>query len=129
MFGLAAFSINAASLYTAAEWMGVLSGLRWTLPVFFGLTLLVFAGFLLVSRARGERTWRPWTVLSVTTFLNIVVNSSLVLGYSQDAVWQTYIAVLIAAVAPIAVLMAIMSLSNLLFIDRRSSRSAISLAQ
>src|SRR5699024_4033644 len=101
--GLVAFAISFVSLYALAEWLGLPPWMWWAVPVFIDLAILVYAGLVLVHRARGERTCPAWSALGAFTLLSVIANSAHALSHDHDAAWQAYVAVLIAAMVPIAI--------------------------
>src|SRR5699024_4233509 len=104
--GLVAFAISFVALYSVAEWLGLPPWMWCAVPVFIDLASLVYAGLVLVHKARGESTWPSWIALGAFTLLSVVANGAHALAHDHDASWQAYIGVLIAAMVPIAIFVA-----------------------
>lgn len=123
--GFVAFAISFVSLYQVAEWLGLPPWMWWAVPTFIDLAILVYAGLVLVHQARGERTWPSWLALGAFTLLSVIANSAHALSHDHDAAWQAYVAVLIAAMVPIAIFVATEQLSRVAIEDLNSRKSEI----
>lgn len=123
--GLVAFAISFVSLYQVAEWLGLPPWMWWAVPTFIDLAILVYAGLVLVHQARGERTWPSWLALGAFTLLSVIANSAHALSHGHDAAWQAYVAVLIAAMVPVAIFVATEQLSRVAIEDLNSRKSEI----
>lgn len=121
--GLVAFGISFVSLYAVAEWLGLPPWMWWAVPTFIDLAILVYAAFVLVHRARGEKTWPSWCALGAFTLLSVIANGAHALSHEHDAQWQAYIGVLIAAMVPIAIFVATEQLSRAAIADLNSRKS------
>ncbi|NWN87269.1 MAG: DUF2637 domain-containing protein [Micrococcaceae bacterium] len=123
--GLVAFAISFVALYSVAEWLGLPPWMWWAVPVFIDLAILVYAGLVLVHKARGERTWPSWLALGAFTVLSVVANGAHALAHSHETQWQAYIGVLIAAMVPIAIFVATEQLSRVAIQDMHSRKAEI----
>lgn len=121
--GLVAFAISFVALYSVAEWLGLPPWMWWAVPVFIDLAILVYAGLVLVHRARGEQTWPSWVALGAFTLLSVVANGAHALAHAHETPWQAYIGVLIAAMVPIAIFVATEQLSRVAIQDLNSRKS------
>lgn len=123
--GLVAFAISFVALYSVAEWLGLPPWMWWAVPVFIDLAILVYAGLVLVHKARGESTWPSWVALGAFTMLSVIANGAHALSHSHDTQWQAWIGVLIAAMVPIAIFVATEQLSRVAIEDLASRKSEI----
>lgn len=121
--GLVAFAISFVALYSVAEWLGLPPWMWWAVPVFIDLAILVYAGLVLVHKARGEQTWPSWVALGAFTLLSVVANGAHALAHAHETQWQAYIGVLIAAMVPIAIFVATEQLSRVAIQDLNSRKS------
>lgn len=121
--GLVAFAISFVALYSVAEWLGLPPWMWWAVPVFIDLAILVYAGLVLVHKARGEQTWPSWVALGAFTLLSVVANGAHALAHAHETPWQAYIGVLIAAMVPIAIFVATEQLSRVAIQDLNSRKS------
>lgn len=121
--GLVAFAISFVALYSVAEWFRLPPWMWWAVPVFIDLAILVYAGLVLVHKARGEQTWPSWVALGAFNLLSVVANGAHALAHSHETPWQAYVGVLIAAMVPIAIFVATEQLSRVAIQDLNSRKS------
>ncbi|AWY06681.1 DNA binding domain protein [Microbacterium phage Zeta1847] len=111
--GLSSFLLSYAGLTAAAEWANVPPWLAWAIPVTFDGAILVYTLAALVFRARGESARLAWLSLSLFTGLSVVANGL----HAWDAapeVLRTVLGIIIAGLAPVAVLLTTHTLARLI---------------
>ncbi|WP_261623244.1 DUF2637 domain-containing protein [Nesterenkonia marinintestina] len=124
--GTVAFAISFVALMEIAHWLGIPSWMSWSIPVFIDLAILIYAGSILVHKARGDRTWRSWVMLGVFTGLSMVANVSHALssGTSTEA-WQAWVGAVIAGMVPIAIFAATEQLASIAVQDPETRRAEL----
>ncbi|WP_245533355.1 DUF2637 domain-containing protein [Brevibacterium senegalense] len=122
--GLVAFAISFVALMEVAAWLGLPEWMYWSVPAFMDTGILVYAGSVLIHKARGERTWPSWLMLGVFTGLSIVANTAHALAYGDTTgeSWQPIIGAVIAGMVPVAVFTATEQLSRVAVEDPISRR-------
>src|SRR5699024_3346174 len=115
--GLVAFAIRFVALYSVAEWLGLPPWVWWAVPVFIAFAFLVYAVLGLLHTARGGSRWPSRIALGPLPVRSVVANGAHALAHDHDAWWQAYIGVLIAAMVPIAIFVAIQQLSRVAIQD------------
>ncbi|GAA4924711.1 DUF2637 domain-containing protein [Nesterenkonia rhizosphaerae] len=118
--GLVAFAISFVALMEVAAWLGLPWWMHWAVPTFIDLAILVYAGSVLIHRARGESIWKSWMMLAIFTCLSIVANVSHALSYPQDVQWQSIVGATIAGMVPFAVFAATEQLASVAVEDPNS---------
>lgn len=107
------FLLSFAGLSAVAEWASVPWWLTWAVPVMIDSAILVYTLAALVLQARGESTVRTWCSLALWTALSVAANS-LHAWTDIPALVQTIAGMTIAGLAPIAVMLATHTLTDLL---------------
>ena len=128
--GLVAFAISFVALMEVAAWLGLPAWMHWSVPAFIDTGILVYAGSVLIHKARGERTWPSWLMLAVFTILSIVANCAHALAYGQTGAdsWQAVVGAVIAGMVPVAVFTATEQLSRVAVEDPISRRRELQAA-
>lgn len=128
--GLVAFAISFVALMEVAAWLGLPSWMHWAVPAFIDTAILIYAGSVLIHKARGEKTWPSWLSLAAFTALSVVANAAHALAYGRTdgAVWQGTVGAVIAAMVPLAVFMATEQLSRVAVEDPVSRRRELQAA-
>src|SRR5699024_4023748 len=100
--GLVAFAISFVALMEVAAWLGLPEWMHWSVPAFIDTGILVYAGSVLIHKARGERTWPSWLMLGVFTGLSILANTAHALAYGDTTgeSWQPVVGAVIAGMVP-----------------------------
>ena len=122
--GLVAFAISFVALMEVAAWLGLPEWMHWSVPAFIDTGILVYAGSVLIHKARGERTWPSWLMLGVFTSLSIVANTAHAFAYGDTTgeSWQPVVGAVIAGMVPVAVFTATEQLSRVAVEDPISRR-------
>lgn len=122
--GLVAFAISFVALSEIAAWLGLPHWMHWAVPLFIDTGILVYAGSVLIHKARGERTWPSWLVLGTFTALSVVANAAHALSFGSAATqsWQALVGAVIAGMVPVAVFTATEQLSRVAVEDPVSRR-------
>jgi hypothetical protein len=102
--GVTSFMLSYAGLGAAATWGHVPSWLAWAVPVTIDGSILVYTVAALVYRARGESARVAWASLAGFASLSVLANSVHAWDAAPDVV-RTTIGVVIAGLAPVAVLL------------------------
>lgn len=112
--GAISFMVSFAGLVAVAEWAGLPSSMRWTVPIFIDTAILVYSIAVLVHRSRGEKTWASWLSLGAFTFVSVLANVGHVLLLDQNVdSFKTGIGAIVAGMAPIGVFAATEELGRL----------------
>ncbi|MYM19706.1 DUF2637 domain-containing protein [Brevibacterium sp. 5221] len=122
--GLVAFAISFVALSEIAAWLGLPHWMHWAVPLFIDTGILVYAGSVLIHKARGERTWPSWLMLGTFTALSVVANAAHALSFGSAAAqsWQALVGAIIAGMVPVAVFTATEQLSRVAVEDPVSRR-------
>lgn len=125
--GIVAFSISFVALMEVAGWLGLPTWMRWAVPAFIDSAILVYAGSVLIHKARGEKTGMSWLMLALFTSVSVVGNGAHAWSYANtlDQPWQAWIGTFIAGFTPIAVFFATEELSRVAVEDPESRRREI----
>lgn len=128
--GLVAFAISFVALMEVAAWLGLPDWMHWAVPAFIDTAIVVYAGSVLIHKARGETTWPSWLMLAAFTALSMVANAAHALSYANSLQheWQSWVGVAIAAMVPIAVFTATEQLSRVAVEDPVSRRRELEAA-
>ncbi|GAB6938374.1 DUF2637 domain-containing protein [Isoptericola variabilis] len=112
--GLAAvsFAISYAALREVSAWAAVPVTLSWAVPVMLDAATVVYLLAVLVKRARGERARGAWAALALWTAVSVVANAAHAADVPEP--WQRAIGTVVAALAPVAVLLAIHTIADLI---------------
>lgn len=122
--GLVAFAISFVALMEVAAWLGLPGWMHWAVPAFIDIAILVYAGSVLIHKARGEKTWPSWLMLGAFTILSVIANTAHALSYAGqlEAQWQAIIGAVIAGMVPVAVFTATEQLARVAVEDPISRR-------
>lgn len=122
--GLVAFSISFVALMEVASWLGLPEWMHWAVPAFIDTAILVYAGSILIHKARGEKTWQSWVLLAAFTGLSVIANvaHALTYGDTNEGSWQGIVGAVIAGMVPFAVFAATEQLSRVAVEDPISRR-------
>lgn len=121
VFGLiaASFVASFAAIYEVAQYTGVADGYRWVFPVFIDMAIAAYTISLFIFRWRHAPI--KWTITGLLLFasLSILANVAHVLAYWNGELpdYRAWIGVLLAASAPIGVLMASEEIARLAFVE------------
>lgn len=110
--GGVSFALSWAALIDVAAWAGVPHNLSWAVPVMLDAAILVYTLAVLVHRARSERAWSAWLSLAAFTTVSVIANAAH--AGAVPAAWQAVIGTVVAALAPVAVLLATHTLARLI---------------
>lgn len=110
--GGVSFALSWAALIDVAAWAGVPSNLSWAVPVMLDAAILVYTLAVLVHRARSERAWSAWLSLAAFTTVSVIANAAH--AGAVPPAWQAVIGTVVAALAPVAVLLATHTLARLI---------------
>jgi len=112
--GLAAvsFALSFAGLVGVSSWAHVPHRLIWAVPVMLDSAILVYTLAILVKRARHERAAGAWATLALWTAVSVAANAAHAAGVPED--WQRAVGTVVAALAPIAVLLATHTIADLI---------------
>lgn len=123
--GVVAFAISFSALYQVAEWLGIPPYMWWAVPVFIDLAILVYAGSVLVHKARGESTWASWAALGTFTALSVFANAAHAWSAPHDVAWQAVVGAVIAGMVPVAIFVATEQLSRVAVENPESRRAEL----
>ncbi|GAB6937057.1 DUF2637 domain-containing protein [Isoptericola variabilis] len=106
------FAISYAALREVSAWAAVPAALSWAVPVMLDAATVVYLLAVLVKRARGEKARGAWAALALWTAVSVVANAA----HAADVpeLWQRAIGTVVAALAPVAVLLAIHTIADLI---------------
>ncbi|MGQ7788350.1 DUF2637 domain-containing protein [Nesterenkonia sp. K-15-9-6] len=113
LLGLVAFAISFVALMDIAHWLGLPRWMHWSIPVFIDLAILIYAGAVLIHKARGESTVISWLVLLTFTAVSVVANSAHAIAYGSGTEWESWIGAGIAAMVPMAIFIATEQLARI----------------
>lgn len=106
------FALSAAGLVQLAAWGHVPSFLAWCVPVMIDGAIAVYTLAVLVFRARGESTTVAWVSLALWTAVSVGGNAEH--GWDPPALVQRAVGTVVVALAPIAVALAVHTISDLI---------------
>lgn len=114
---ISSFAVSFSGIYEVSAWTGLPLYIQWLPALFIDAAILAYTISLVVFKARGESVWR--TVLGLIGFasISVVANVSHTLAFwdGEFTDFRAWIAVIITASAPIAVLLASEEISRLAF--------------
>jgi hypothetical protein len=114
---ISSFAVSFSGIYEVSAWTGLPLYIQWLPALFIDAAILAYTISLVVFKARGESVWR--TVLGLIGFalISVVANVSHTLAFwdGEFTDFRAWIAVVITASAPIAVLLASEEISRLAF--------------
>lgn len=106
------FALSAAGLVQLAAWGHVPSFLAWCVPVMIDGAIAVYTLAVLVFRARGESTTVAWVSLALWTAVSVGGNAAH--GWEPPALVQRAVGTVVVALAPVAVVLAVHTISDLI---------------
>jgi len=106
------FAISYAALREVSAWAAVPVTLSWAVPVMLDAATVVYLLAVLVKRARGERARGAWAALALWTAVSVIANAAHAADVPEP--WQRAIGTVVAALAPVAVLLAIHTIADLI---------------
>ncbi|MCL1870986.1 MAG: DUF2637 domain-containing protein [Promicromonosporaceae bacterium] len=112
--GLAAvsFALSYSALVRIASWAAVPDRLAWAIPVMLDSAILVYSLAALVKRSRRERAAGAWASLALWTAVSVAANAAHAAGVPET--WQRAVGTVVAALAPVAVLLATHTIADLI---------------
>jgi hypothetical protein len=113
LLALVSFLMSYAGLSAAAEWANVPAWLAWGVPAYIDGGILVYTIAALVHRAREEGARMSWASLGIFATLSVAANAV----HAWDAApaeLRTGIGMLIAGLAPVAVLLTTHTIARLI---------------
>lgn len=110
--GAVSFALSWAALIDVAAWAAVPPHLAWAVPVMLDAAILVYTLAVLVHRSRSERAWSAWLSLAAFTTVSVIANAAH--AGAVPPAWQAVIGTVVAALAPVAVLLATHTLARLI---------------
>ncbi|MVT25711.1 DUF2637 domain-containing protein [Nesterenkonia alkaliphila] len=125
--GLVAFLISFVALMEVAAWLGLPMWMHWGVPAFIDTAILVYAGSVLIHKARGEKTWPSWLLLGTFTVVSMIANTAHALSYAHTLSehWQGLVGAGVAAMVPVAVFAATEQLARVAVEDPVSRRKEL----
>ncbi|WDS52084.1 helix-turn-helix DNA binding domain protein [Microbacterium phage Caron] len=109
---LVSFLLSFNGLADAASWANVPGWLSWAIPAYVDGAILVYTLAALVFRARGESARLEWTALGVFAALSVAANG--VHAWATAPAWlQATLGVLLAALAPVSVVITTHTIARL----------------
>ncbi|MFD6176714.1 MULTISPECIES: DUF2637 domain-containing protein [unclassified Isoptericola] len=122
--GLAAvsFALSFAGLVGVSSWAHVPHRLIWAVPVMLDSAIVVYTLAILVKRARHERAVGAWATLALWTAVSVAANAAHAAGVPDT--WQRAVGTVVAALAPIAVLLATHTIADLIVARTDAAASA-----
>ncbi|MCZ2261608.1 DUF2637 domain-containing protein [Isoptericola sp. QY 916] len=115
------FTISYAALREVSAWATVPTGLAWTVPVMLDAATVVYLLAVVVKRARHERATGAWAALVLWTAVSVTANAAHAYGVPDEL--QRLVGTVVAALAPIAVLLATHTIADLI-VARTDATSA-----
>ncbi|KJL39893.1 DUF2637 domain-containing protein [Microbacterium trichothecenolyticum] len=109
---ITSFLLSYAGLGAAAEWAHVSGWLAWAVPVTIDGSILVYTLAAFVFRHRGESARLAWASLATFASLSVIANGVHAWDDAPEAL-RTGIGVVVAGLAPIAVLITTHTLMRL----------------
>lgn len=125
--GLVAFLISFVALMEVAAWLGLPSWIHWGVPAFIDTAILVYAGSVLIHKARGEKSWPSWLMLAIFTLVSMIANTAHALSYADtlDENWHGLVGAGLAAIVPVAVFAATEQLARVAVEDPVTRRKKL----
>lgn len=116
------FTISYAALREVSAWATVPAALAWTVPVMLDAATVVYLLAVVVKRARHERAAGAWAALALWTAVSVAANAAHAYGVPDEL--QRLVGTVVAALAPIAVLLATHTIADLI-VARTDAPSAV----
>lgn len=113
LLALVSFLMSYAGLSAAAEWANVPAWLAWGVPAYIDGGILVYTIAALVHRARDEGARMAWSALAIFATLSVAANAVHAWDTAPEAI-RTGIGMLIAGLAPVAVLLTTHTIARLI---------------
>ena len=118
---VASFRLSYAALSKLAAVNGIEPGLAWLWPLIVDGALIVFSMAVLRGSLHGEKTVYPWVMVALFSALSI--------GFNVLHAPETWVAQVIAAVPPVALLLSFEALMNQVRAEIRHATTLQSLDQ
>lgn len=113
----ASFTASAVAIYEVSVHTGIGAEWRWVFPVFIDLAIFAYTISLFIFKRRGESTIRTILGLLLFSILSIGANIAHTMDYWNGDLssFQAWIGIVLAAAAPIGVLLASEEIARLAF--------------
>ncbi len=126
LLGVVSFALSFAGLVRVAAWAAVPPALSWAVPAVVDGAQLVFTAGALVHRARGERVGRSWAALALFAAVSVAGNALHAWDAGQGD-WRAWAGVVIAGLAPLAVVLSVHELASLVVARPAAEAEAVPL--
>lgn len=113
LLAVTSFLLSFVGLSAVAVWASVPWWLTWAVPVMIDSAILVYTLAALVLRARGEKTGRTWCSLALWAAVSVAANA-IHAWVDAPSELQTVTGMIIAGLAPVALLLATHTLVDLI---------------
>lgn len=113
----ASFAASAVAIYEVSVHTGIGAEWRWVFPVFIDLAIFAYTISLFIFKRRGESTIRTILGLLLFSLISIGANIAHTVDYwnGDIASFQAWVGIVLAAAAPIGVLLASEEIARLAF--------------